>query len=64
MTLQKLQKCATPDCDRRTTANHCCAPCATAHEGHYEIHETGLLAHSAGCEERTRERERDQCPNQ
>lgn len=45
--------CRNPLCERRVTvALYCCAPCAMAHDGGYEIHETGPLAHSEGCNKR------------
>jgi hypothetical protein len=48
--------CRNPLCDRRVTmALYCCAPCARAHDDVYEIHEDGPLAHTAACDERTRQ---------
>jgi hypothetical protein len=38
-------------------AAYCCGPCASAHEGHYEIHEDGPLAHTAGCVARQAQRQ-------
>lgn len=52
----RLHPCATPGCGRPTTSDHCCTPCWSAHDGRYEIHEVGPLAHSEGCEERTARR--------
>ncbi|MER7937878.1 MULTISPECIES: hypothetical protein [unclassified Streptomyces] len=45
----ELHKCAKPDCTRQVKAGavHCCADCATAAAGRYEVHE-----HSTGCEQR------------
>lgn len=43
-------------CERRTTALYCCHACSLAHEGKYEIHESGILGHSDGCNERHAER--------
>lgn len=54
----QLHRCGNPLCDRLTTADHCCSPCASAREGHYEIHEAGPLAHSEGCNERAARRTR------
>lgn len=48
--------CENPLCDRQTTAMYCCHGCDQAHAGRYEIHEDGLLGHSAGCNERHAER--------
>lgn len=41
-------------CDRDTSsgAKYCCDGCARADEGQYEIHESGFLGHSPGCDER------------
>lgn len=51
-----LATCRNPLCDRRTTALYCCGSCATAHEGKYEIHESGPLGHSDACNQRHAER--------
>jgi hypothetical protein len=53
---QPLKKCDNPECNRRTTAMYCCGSCNQAHQNHYEIHESGVLGHSEGCDERHRER--------
>lgn len=41
-------------CERVTTAEYCCVACEAAHKGSYEIHETGILAHSESCDGRHR----------
>ena len=52
------RSCRNPLCLRKLGggAAYCCAPCTRAHEGGYEIHESGLLAHDPRCEARVRER--------
>jgi hypothetical protein len=60
-----LRPCTNPACERVVPTNprgvrqtaFCCAACAQAHDGGYEIHEDGPLAHSAGCDERWAERQ-------
>lgn len=52
--MTEFHKCR--GCDRLTTALFCCASCAHADEGKYEIHEDGLLGHSAGCTKRHQQR--------
>ena len=49
-----LKECDKPDCFRRVKASvvYCCAPCAVAAEGRYEVAE-----HSEGCEQGHAERE-------
>ena len=49
----ELRKCLKPDCMRKVKKgiDYCCAECAVAAEGKYEIHE-----HSEGCNTRTAER--------
>lgn len=51
--LVQLRKCLKPDCMRKVKLGitYCCAECAVAAEGRYEIHE-----HSEGCNARTAER--------
>jgi hypothetical protein len=46
--------CANPLCEHhvRPGLAYCCAPCAQADEGHYEIHESGPLAHTDECRKR------------
>jgi hypothetical protein len=59
-----LRPCKNPLCDRVVPANFlgqrqvefCCAACAQAFEGHYEIAEDGPLGHSTGCDERWQQR--------
>jgi hypothetical protein len=48
-----LKKCDKPDCFRQVKSYvaYCCAECAVAAEGRYEIHQ-----HSEGCEQRHAER--------
>lgn len=47
------RKCANPECDRNSgRALYCCRGCTLAHEGHYKIHEDGLLGHSEQCQKR------------
>lgn len=55
---QNLKKCDNPLCERRVSVStkYCCVACGDAHEGGYEIHKAGPLAHSQGCNERDRER--------
>jgi hypothetical protein len=50
-----FEECRKPDCRRlvKRGVTFCCAPCAEAAEGHYEID-----AHSEGCDERAAERGR------
>lgn len=58
---ERLVPCKNPLCERKTAgALYCCSQCASAHEGRYEIHEDGPLAHSEGCNARWSER---QAPN-
>jgi hypothetical protein len=47
---QHMKECE--GCDRMTSALYCCAACEAAHLGGYEIHETGMLAHSDLCNAR------------
>ena len=49
----EFKECDKPDCFRRVRPHiaYCCAECATAAAGRYEIHE-----HSEGCEQRHAER--------
>lgn len=56
--MTELKKCTNPLCDRaiKDWTAYCCEPCAQAHEGSYEIHETGPLGHRPSCEERHAER--------
>lgn len=35
------------------SAAYCCAGCARADEGGYEVHESGMLGHSPACARRT-----------
>lgn len=48
-----LKECDKPDCFRQVKPHvaYCCAECAVAAEGRYEIHQ-----HSEGCEQRHAER--------
>src|SRR3972149_4683302 len=52
--MSELKPCNNPLCNRRTSLSSlfCCAACGQAFEDHYEIHETGILAHSDGCNQR------------
>ncbi len=52
------KKCDKPDCGRKVKVGvlYCCAACALADERGHEVHETGPLAHSPGCEARHRDR--------
>lgn len=54
----ELKACDNPLCERQTSAGaaYCCDGCSRAHEGRYEIHEDGILGHSAGCNERHAQR--------
>lgn len=56
--MTELKKCANDLCRRavKTSVAYCCDPCGRAAEHGYEIHETGLLGHTAGCEVRHVER--------
>jgi hypothetical protein len=47
----KLDTCVNPLCDRLAPVGqqYCCPPCNLAHDGRFEIHETGPLGHSVGC---------------
>jgi len=51
---EKRKPCNNPMCERRTAlgVDYCCAPCAYAHENHYEIHPDGPLGHTASCNDR------------
>lgn len=54
---EQLKPCRNPLCARRvSSALYCCAGCAMAHDGRYEIHEDGPLGHSETCNERHAER--------
>ena len=55
---ESLKQCDNPLCDRKTKVGvkYCCGPCATAHEGKYEIHESGLLGHTDSCDKRHSDR--------
>lgn len=46
--------CANDLCEHLTRSGiaYCCSACATADEGHYEIHESGLLGHTDQCQAR------------
>lgn len=47
---ENLQPCKNPECDRKTAgADYCCGYCSQAHWDGYEIHESGPLSHSEGC---------------
>lgn len=50
--LIQLKKCDNPECPRLTSAAYCCGSCNAAHDGRYEIHESGPLAHTTTCDER------------
>lgn len=54
----ELKPCDNNLCDRQTSsgAAFCCHPCGLAHEGSYEIHESGILGHTDGCNQRHAER--------
>ena len=54
----ELKKCDNPECSRlvRKGVEYCCAPCRQAREDGYEIHESGPLGHSEGCNRRHEER--------
>lgn len=54
----ELKKCTNELCRRavKTSVAYCCASCDRAAERGYEIHETGLLGHTEGCEIRHAER--------
>lgn len=52
----ELDACLNPACLRKTTAMYCCGSCDRAHQGRYEIHEEGPLAHLPSCDERNRDR--------
>lgn len=49
----QLKECRKPDCFRQVKASveYCCAECAVAAEGRYEV-----AQHSEGCEQRHAER--------
>jgi hypothetical protein len=49
-----LHACKNPVCERLVSlaSLYCCGGCAQAHEGKYEIHESGPLAHGAECDGR------------
>lgn len=53
-----LTKCKNPACDRKVPVGtlYCCGQCSMAHDGKYEIHEDGPLAHAEGCNRRHEER--------
>lgn len=55
---EQYKKCTNDLCDRktRTSAAYCCYGCSKAHDGLYEIHESGILGHSDLCNEKHRER--------
>jgi hypothetical protein len=46
-----MNKCRNPLCNRETNGRvaFCCRGCGLAHDGRYEIHESGPLGHSAEC---------------
>lgn len=50
--------CENPLCDRYVPQGiqYCCAGCAAAHVGKYEIHEDGPLGHTGGCNEKYAQR--------
>lgn len=52
------QPCGNPLCRRHTRVGirYCCPACGSAHEGRYEIHESGPLGHSETCNQRYAER--------
>lgn len=52
--LVPLRKCENHLCDYWLigSALYCCGGCARAHEGRYEIHESGPLGHSENCAKR------------
>lgn len=54
----QLVPCATPGCGRMVSreADYCCASCRLAHQGEYEIPETGVLAHSRACNDKDYQR--------
>ena len=51
---EQLKPCDNPECERFTAIGirYCCGACGQAHIDHYEIHDSGTLAHSDGCNER------------
>lgn len=53
-----LKRCDNQLCRRKVSqsSRYCCAPCAEAHGGSYEIHERGTLAHTVICDERRDQR--------
>ena len=53
-----LIKCMNPLCLRKVKSSvaYCCASCQQADENNYEIHEDGILGHSAFCNDRKAER--------
>ncbi len=54
---QELKPCDNIECERmvRIGCVFCCLPCRLANRK-YEIHESGILAHSPGCNERLEQR--------
>ncbi len=51
--MEQLKPCMNPACERKTAgADFCCGPCSQAYRDGYEIHESGPLAHSEGCNKR------------
>lgn len=54
----ELKKCDGELCQRavKTSVAYCCDPCFLASQRHYEIHETGPLAHTLPCDQRHAER--------
>lgn len=43
-------KCPNPECARKVfDGEFCCEPCKHAFDNHYEIHESGRLGHTEGC---------------
>lgn len=55
---ETLRPCQNHLCERAVggSAPHCCGPCSSADERHYEIHEAGPLGHTEPCSERWAER--------
>jgi hypothetical protein len=47
------KKCTNTLCLRqiRESVKYCCYACELAHQGSYEIHETGPLSHSVACDD-------------
>lgn len=55
---QQYNKCTNPLCIRKVKPSvaYCCDACGRAHEGRYEIHLEGPLAHSVTCDQSLAER--------